>query len=94
MANITVFSVSEFSSLGRMCCPWWQHHEAAVNRMENLTKLHVKLLKGFCQTANVIGFGVNCVQFECRETPGQSAIHRLVKEFGPGSVIDKKGVLS
>jgi hypothetical protein len=34
IANITVFGVSEFSSLGRMCCSWWQCHEAAVIKMD------------------------------------------------------------
>jgi hypothetical protein len=53
MADITGFSVSEFSSLGRICSPWWQLHEAALTRMENSTEL-VILFKGFCQIANVI----------------------------------------
>jgi hypothetical protein len=29
----TVLGISEFSSLGRMCCLWWQCHEAAVIKM-------------------------------------------------------------
>lgn len=28
--GFTIFSVSEFSSLWRMCCLWWQYHETAV----------------------------------------------------------------
>jgi hypothetical protein len=30
----------ESSSAERMCCPWWQRHEAAVIKMAN-TKLNV-----------------------------------------------------
>jgi hypothetical protein len=52
---MAVFGISEFSSLGRMCCPWWKRYEAAVIKLafsigeraflENFTKLPV--LSGF-----------------------------------------------
>jgi hypothetical protein len=36
IANITVFGVSEFSSLERICCPLWHYHEAASSDQDGV----------------------------------------------------------
>jgi hypothetical protein len=51
---MTVFGVPTFSSLGRMCCPWWQYHEAAVIKMAHPTEHCAFLEKRFYLSASVI----------------------------------------
>jgi hypothetical protein len=46
MENISAFDVSEFSSLGRMCCLQWQCREAAVSKMAYTIEQSVILVKG------------------------------------------------
>jgi hypothetical protein len=56
---LPIFDVSEFNSLGRMCCPWWQCHEAPVIKMACTIEEHVFLVKIFYQTLLLSRFSVN-----------------------------------
>jgi hypothetical protein len=62
MTNITVSGASEFSSLGKMCCPWLQCHEAAVIKMVYSAEENMFLVKRFYQTASII-----MIQHELKE---------------------------
>jgi hypothetical protein len=88
--------VSKFIGLGRIFCPRWQCHEAAVIKMAYTTEQCVFLVKRFYQTASVIMVQREFrVKFLCRKAPSRSAINRLVNKFEvTGNMIDnKKGVV-
>lgn len=80
--QISQYLVSfDFSDLWRMCCSWWQRHEAGSNQDGVLNMTACVLVKIFEQTTSVIRIQREYrMEFESKKAPRMSAIYRLVNK--------------